>query len=366
MAFVGLAVRLFYIWGWRAGLPVGGDSRYYHDGANLLADGKGFIDPFQFAATGKSVAAADHPPLYMTYLALFSLFGAKSATQHVVFSAALGVGTIIVVALVGRELGRTGIGYVAAALAALNPNLWAYDGGLESETMAQLAIALTLLAAYVWWRAPTRRHIALLGAAIAMCGLARAELIALALVLVLPLVLLRDELTRKQRARQLAVGWLATAVVIAPWCAYNISRFERPELISNGFGFAFDSGTCDDAFYGEQVGYWSLACVKQVEAASGLPSDTDRSVIDELHRHHAFAYLRDHLSRVPIVVAARLGRITGLFRVRQQVQLDSFVGGREVWVVWASWYWFWATALLAIAGGVILRRRGRLVYPAVA
>jgi 4-amino-4-deoxy-L-arabinose transferase-like glycosyltransferase len=366
IAIVALAVRIAYIWFWRKGLPVGGDSLYYHDGANLLAKGKGFIDPFQFAATGKSVQAADHPPLYMMYLAVFSFFGATSVTTHLVLSACLGVGTVVVLAFVGRELGGARIAYVAAALAALNPNLWAYDGGLESETMAQLAVALTLLAAYLWWRAPTRAHVALLGAAVALCGLARAELIALALVLVVPLVIMRDGLERPQRWRQLAVGCIATALVVAPWCAYNLARFDRPELLSNGFGFALDSGTCDDVFYGDLLGYWSRACILEVDAQSGLPADADRSVIDSVHRDHAFEYLRGHLSRVPVVVAARLGRITGLFRLQQQVQLDNFVGGREVSVVWASWYWFWALALLSIPGGIILRRRQILVYPLVA
>src|SRR4051812_23511497 len=73
VAAAALAVRVAYIWLARRGLPVGGDSRYYHEGANLLGQGKGFVDPYQYLDAGRTVAAADHPPLYIVYLALFSV-----------------------------------------------------------------------------------------------------------------------------------------------------------------------------------------------------------------------------------------------------------------------------------------------------
>jgi len=168
VAAAALIVRVAYIWLARRGLPVGGDSRYYHEGANLLGQGKGFVDPYQYLDAGRTVAAADHPPLYIVYLALFSVVGLTSATEHMLASAAVGVATVVVVGLLGRQLGGARLGLIAAALAAIYPNLWGYDGALESETVAQLAVALTLLAAYVWWREPTRRNAALVGAGIAL------------------------------------------------------------------------------------------------------------------------------------------------------------------------------------------------------
>lgn len=366
VAIVALAIRVAYIWLERRGLPVGGDSRYYHEGANLLAEGKGFIDPYQYLDAGRAVPAADHPPLYIVYLALFSLVGLTSATAHMLASALAGVATVVVIGLLGRELGGARLGVVAAALAAIYPNLWGYDGALESETVAQLAVALTLLAAYVWWRAPTRRHAALVGAAVALGSLARAELILLAVVLVLPLVVFRTGLVRGERARQFAVAAVATALVIGPWCAYNLSRFERPTLLSTGFGLALDSSACDAAFYGPFTGYWSRECVLAAAARSGLPEDADRSLLEEAHRKDATAYLRAHLSRLPVVMLARVGRTTGLYRLRQQAGLDSYVGGRERWFAWAAWYSYFAAALLAIAGAVLLRRRRIPVFPLAA
>lgn len=360
---VAVAVRVTYIWMARRGLAVGGDSRYYHEGANLLAKGKGFVDPYQYLDAGRSVQAADHPPLYIVYLAAFSVVGLTTATEHLFASALAGVGTVVVVGLIGREISGTRLGLIAAALAAIYPNLWGYDGALESETIAQLAVALTLLAAYVWWRAPTRRHAALVGAGIALGSLARAELLFLVVLLAVPLALFKYELARGERLRQLGVSVLATVVVIAPWCAYNLSRFDRPTFLSTGFGLALDSSACDAAFYGPFTGYWSRDCVLAAAARSGLPENADRSVLEVAHRKDATDYLSAHLSRLPVVMLARVGRTTGLFQLRQQAALDSFVGGRERWFAWTAWWTYFAAAILAIAGGVILRRRRVPVFP---
>ena len=51
----------------RKDIAFGGDAYYYHAGANLLTDGKGFISPFAYAE-GRVIEAADHPPLYLMFL----------------------------------------------------------------------------------------------------------------------------------------------------------------------------------------------------------------------------------------------------------------------------------------------------------
>jgi 4-amino-4-deoxy-L-arabinose transferase-like glycosyltransferase len=363
VALVALVIRVAYIWFWRRGLPVGGDSRYYHEGANLLARGKGFIEPFLYLDAGKTVQAADHPPLYIVYLAMFSLIGFKGVTAHLLASALIGVTTVVVVGLVGRELVGARAGLIAAALAALYPNLWAYDGALESETMAQLGVALILLSAFAWWRAPSRRGAALLGGAVAFGALARAELLLLALVLIVPLVVFRSELIRRERVRQLFTAWIVAGLLIAPWCVYNLTRFERPVLLSGGFEITLDSASCDDTYYGASMGYWSRGCVLRALEHSGLPEDTDRSVLAAMYRDDAVHYIRTHLSRLPIVIAARVGRVTGLWNVKQQAALDHIPAGRETELAWAAWYAYFALALLSIAGGVILRRRRVPVFP---
>ena len=75
-----LAVRVAYVLKERRDFEPGGDAFFYHAGANLLADGKGFISPFFYPA--RHVQAAEHPPLYTMYLAVPSLFGMHSVLTH--------------------------------------------------------------------------------------------------------------------------------------------------------------------------------------------------------------------------------------------------------------------------------------------
>src|SRR2546423_7820225 len=52
-----------------------GDPRFFHQTANLLADGHGYISPAFWFAHGSSAAATEHPPLWSAVLALFSVLG---------------------------------------------------------------------------------------------------------------------------------------------------------------------------------------------------------------------------------------------------------------------------------------------------
>ncbi len=91
VAVVAAIVRLAYIWFDRRDVVFGGDAFYYHQGANLLADGEGFIHPFGWL-DGRSVESADHPPLYIVYLAGWSLMGVRTTTGHMVAERAVGRG----------------------------------------------------------------------------------------------------------------------------------------------------------------------------------------------------------------------------------------------------------------------------------
>src|ERR1700731_3289010 len=48
VALAALAVRVGYVLVDRRDVSPGGDAYFYHVGANLLADGKGFIEPFVY------------------------------------------------------------------------------------------------------------------------------------------------------------------------------------------------------------------------------------------------------------------------------------------------------------------------------
>src|SRR3712207_4035491 len=52
-----------------------GDPRFFHLTANLLVDGRGFIAPVPYFASGTEYPTSEHPPGWSALLAVFSALG---------------------------------------------------------------------------------------------------------------------------------------------------------------------------------------------------------------------------------------------------------------------------------------------------
>jgi 4-amino-4-deoxy-L-arabinose transferase-like glycosyltransferase len=341
-----------------------GDAVFYHQGANLLADGRGFISPFELADSGKVVEAADHPPLYLVWLAIPSFVGLDTQLPHLVWSCLLGGATVALVGALGREVVGARVGLLAAALAAVYPNMWWHDGALMAETMAIFTATLAILLAYRYRASPTTGRAVALGVACGVATLTRAELALLVPLVVVPLVLLRRELDLRDRLRRLGIPVLAVLVTLAPWVGYNLTRFDRPVFISTGFELTLNISSCDDTYYGPLTGYLSIECARRT-ALRARAEGLDQSEEAARHRKQALGYISDHKGRVPVVVAARWGRIAGLYRVDQTVDLGR-VEGREPWVSRLALYTLWPMMVLAAIGAVVLRRRRTPIFPLLA
>ena len=103
------------------------------------------------------------------------------------------------------------------------------------------------------------------------------------------------------------------AVVLAPWVGANLVRFERPVLLTTNDGTTLLGANCQDAYYGSDIGGWSLFCV--VEERS--PLGEDPGVRSARHRRLAISYAADHVQRLPLIAAARLGRGLDLVGIEQ-------------------------------------------------
>jgi len=367
IAAAGLAWRVIYIVAWRRNMVVWGDAYFYHHSANLIADGKGWIYPLQYLQNGVVTQAADHPPLYLLYLAFWSKLGLTSPLSHLLTSSLVGAATVFVAGLAGRQIAGRRVGIVAAVLAATYPNLWNWDGLLLSETMAIFTVTLTLWLAYRFWRRPTLLGAILLGAAVAAAALSRAELLLLSVLLITPLVL-----TVRAKPWRIRIGWLAASAatcvaVLAPWVGYNLSRFDRPVYLSNGFEITLATSSCDYTFYGPTTGYWSIWCPVDYLAANGIDeATTDQSLRSDVLRRESLDYLRNHERRIPAVVLARWGRITGLWDPIQQADLDTANDRMTPWVPQLGTLWWYPMVALAVGGAVSLHRRRVPVYPLLA
>jgi 4-amino-4-deoxy-L-arabinose transferase-like glycosyltransferase len=359
IAAVGLGIRIAYVMGWKDVDSFEGDPYYYHAAANLLADGEGFVHPYAWDE-GVRVAGADHPPAYSVLLAVPSLFGFDSIRAHQIASCLVGAGTIVLVGLVGRRLAGDRAGLIAAGLAAVYPNMWLNDGALMSETLALFLGAAVMLFAYRAWDGPSWRRFAALGAAIGLASLARAEGALLVGLLVAPLAVWVPGLIGwRERAQRGLVAAGVALLVMAPWVAANLVRFEEPATLSTQLGPTLDVANCDDTFAGPLLGAWSFACATEIE-------DDDRSVLDRETRQEALTYVGDHLDRVPAVVTARFGRAWGLYDPFDQLELDFFADGRPLGAARVGLVMYYGCAVAAIAGLVSLRRRGVPSFPVTA
>jgi hypothetical protein len=183
------------------------------------------------------------------------------------------------------------------------------------------------------------------GAAIGLAALARSELILLAPLLTIVVWRSRRVAADGNRTRTVALLWAATLLVLAPWVVANLVRFERPVLLTTNDGTTLLGANCQDAYYGSDIGGWSLFCV--VEERS--PLGEDPGVRSARHRRLAISYAGHHVQRLPLIAAARLGR--GLDIVGLDYQVSGDVGEeRYRWASWSGVVSWWVMAVLAAVG----------------
>ena len=255
---------------------------------------------------------AAHPPLTSLLLGFVNLlvpFG-KGTTVPRLTEAVLGGLVVLFVGILGRDVAGTKVGLVAAALAALAPDFWMPSGIVMSETPAMLMMALVLLAIVRYIRSPGMTWAALVGLACAAETLVRAELLLFVPTLLLPAILgMRTEPFRR-RLSQLGCALLMFGVVLAPWVVRNLVTFTDTTYISTGAGLALSGANCNQTYYGSNLGSWSYTC------ATSKLGRGDESVQSARDEQRAVRYARAHLSRLPVVVLARIGREWGLYRPR--------------------------------------------------
>jgi 4-amino-4-deoxy-L-arabinose transferase-like glycosyltransferase len=365
---IGLGLRIASLFGpGRTHRPAGGDAAYFHNAANLLVEGKGFINPFTYLSTHphQVVQTALWPPLFVLVLAIPSAIGLKTFLAHRVWCCIIGAAGIALCCYAGREIGGRRVGLVAAFIVAVYPNIWMSDELALSEALDPALVGVVLLLAYRFWREPGLRRAVWLGISLGVAMLGRDELALLVVVLFIPLVLLAKVLSWKRRLAVLGVGLLAAGVVVAPWVGYNFSRFQDPVFISNGLGVTLDSANCDAVYSGPYEGYWSLLCARSAGARAINPH-VDESVQESEAQAYAVRYIKHHEDRLLPVEAARLGRAFGFFHPLQQIKLDSTVETRPYHWALVGLGMYYALLALSIAGVVILRRRRVPVFPLLA
>ncbi|MGH9112984.1 MAG: glycosyltransferase family 39 protein [Acidimicrobiales bacterium] len=327
------------------------DELWYTITADRLASGEGFTSPgFPWPA---GTELAEHPPLPSVLLAPWVWLSDIHSDMPRFVVAAFGALVVVLVGLVANEVAGRRPGLVAAGLAAVYPNLWVNDGLLMSETFAALGAALTLYAAYRLRRRHTVVAAVMAGVAVGVAALARAELVLLLPLLVVPLALASPGAPLRRRALLASSAALACLLTVTPWVAYNLGRFDEPVLFTHDGGTLLGAN-CDDTYSGSRLGFWNGYCT--LSHPTG-----DESVQSAEMRRAAFRYMADNVGKLPVVVAARIGRGWGVFRPFDAVEANRF-DGRPRWISLTAIWSTWVVGGLAIVGAVALRRRGESLF----
>jgi Dolichyl-phosphate-mannose-protein mannosyltransferase len=359
IAGAGLLFRVLYV-----ALDVAGDKgfddrQYFHDTANNLAAGRGFISPFVYDFFGTIIPSAGHPPLWPYVLSVPAFFGLGSWTAQQIITAVFGAGAIVAVALLGRRVGGARIGLIAAGLAAVSPLLIARDGSLMSESLYGMLVVLALLAAYRLVDRPLPRSAALLGLLIGLAALTRGEALLFIPVLVIP-ICVRARPRRTSRTKLLAVTLVATALTLAPWTIRNFVVFGEPVLISLNEASVLAGANCSKTYGGPETGTWDITCL-----AHANPNLTEPEQ-HAIWRRQGLDYIGDHVGQLPRVMLVRVLRTWDLYDPTDQARGD----GRDYNVaVIGTWTYLLLVLPLGIFGAAVLYRRRQplliLVSPAI-
>jgi 4-amino-4-deoxy-L-arabinose transferase-like glycosyltransferase len=322
------------------GVP--GDQIQYSAQAMSNAEGRWFQQPFDQGAP-----AAEHPPLTSAVLTpitwVFSDDGMLTAQRAVVLL--FGMLNIVLLYVLGRRW-SSAAAIACAMLAAVDLHLVLSDVLILSETFGVTLMTLLLITLTRTKEALlTRRSGVQIGVLLGLLLLTRAEL-----TLLVPLVCawrwwaMPGRRSRSALAAAVVPALVALAMV-APWVLWNQARFDERVVLSTNDGFTLLGANCDDTYYGENIGGYSINCALAVEGAPGQ----DASVVSKIRRETATAYATDHLTRLPLVAGARFLRQWELGWILRTAHDSPAEGRPSLLVLLGSIQWWLLAALCLIA-----------------
>ena len=348
------AIRLFYALEVAPGQIQPGDSHVYRELADALANSGAYNLE---GLLHRDAPTASHPPLYSLYLAAFTKLGLASFSAHRAVSCLLGAAAVWLIGLLGRRVAGPRVGLVAAALAAVYPQLFMVDGTVIAESLYAPLLVMTLLLAYHFLDSPSAARAAALGATIGLATLTRSDGILLLVVLAIPLAWRAG----RGRLQLLAVIFAVTALVLSPWLVRNWVRFDRFPLLSSNGALTQLATNCPATYYGDRVGFVAHDCALR----SRCLRIRDEIPQSECLLREARGYVRHHLSRLPVVALARLGRLWNVYAPGDDRAYGQ-LWARERTLATIGMVMYAVLAVLAIGGALLLRRRGVPLLPLLA
>lgn len=356
-AAIALAVRVTYVLTVGRRVPLMGDAATYRLLALHLADGAGYVRPYELIR-GDEVPTAEFPPLFPALLSLAVRAGITGTTALKLVMTPFGAATAAIIGVLGRVLGGPAVGVIAALIAAVYPMLFQPDAALMPETLAALFVAAAVLLALL----ATQRHSPALwvatGATLGLGALVRAEIAALAPLLAIPLIL-RVRRERRDLVHAAAL-FAAVAAVVLPWTVRNAIRLDHFVPVSNNVGGLILGSNCPPAYDGRSRGLWFFDCYDRVEA-----NDLDETERSRAFLREGLAYAGARPGQAAEVAGIRLLRVWGVWDPDGQIAWETFEGRDRTWQT-VGHRMYVALAGLGVLGAVASFRRRTHLWPLLA
>jgi 4-amino-4-deoxy-L-arabinose transferase-like glycosyltransferase len=371
---VALVTRVQNVARTKVGAKLYGDAFDYYMQGKSLAEGHGFtqtLATFRINTdlpSGTLVPTAAHPPGFTVFLAFLQKIGLTTPLQQRYALCVLGTLSVVVIVFAARRMFGPRSALVAGAIAALYPNLWISDGLLMAESLFIFGFALGIFGTYAYLAERRWQPLAVASVGFTIAMSTRPEQVLCFPLIILPAVLGRTTASWPVRLRHLGLAAAFPLLVLVPWTAYNATRFAKPVLFTTGSGQTLLQGNCRNTYSGELLGSVSYHCMLSHLLPKPDPGEIpDESVQDAHYRKLAFEYMKFHRWEVPKVMAAREGRLWGVYRIGQQNIADHFIErrGSLTLVEWAQRS-YWVLGALALVGIWRFRKEDIVLYPLLA
>jgi hypothetical protein len=146
----------------------------------------------------------------------------------------------------------------------------------------------------------------------------------------------------------------------------NSLQVDRPTAITTGDGSVIAGSNLRSVYYGPNIGSWDFQGLYRT--AAGRHLDPNEAVQSDRWRSEGVTFAREHASRLPAVVVARVARTWDLFPLSpgERVALAAEQSKHVRTLEWPAMAMLYAVWVLAAFGAVALRRRAAPLWPLLA
>ena len=324
------------------------DEAWYITMAHRLFGAHPWSNVFNF-----NLPTAQHGPLTSLVVAPFAWLFPQATEGLRYVMCCVGGATVLMCGLVGRRLGGNRTGLAVALVAAVFPDFWIRDGLVVAEPLAILIVVTCVYLAFGWTTKIAWPSVIAYGVLIGLETLTRPEIVPV-LVVIAVFSLRKNGLVRA--LGRVAVVLVVGTLIVAPWTAYNSSRFHNTVVVSNNLGSTLMGANCPASYYSNSlIGYDALSCTQSAVTKAEMTT-SDESVISSRLTSQAIAFALHHPARLAVVVVYRELWFLGLYRPGYVATLGA-LGGQPVWATWVQAVSMWICLPLALIGWWRLRKK---------